>query len=38
MIRQSAPLQVATVAYSCVGVYRVTIRLQLPGSQSGKAR
>jgi hypothetical protein len=28
MIRQSAPLQVATVAYSCVGVSRVTIRLR----------
>jgi hypothetical protein len=29
MIRQSAPLQVAMVAYSCVGVSRVTIRLQV---------
>jgi hypothetical protein len=28
MIRQSAPLQVAMVAYSCAGVSRVTIRLQ----------
>jgi hypothetical protein len=28
MIRQSAPLQVAMVAYSCVGVSRVTIRSQ----------
>lgn len=27
MIRQSAPLQLAMVAYSCVGVSRVTIRL-----------
>ena len=29
MIRQSAPLQAAMVAYSCVGVSRVTIRWQL---------
>jgi hypothetical protein len=28
MIRQSGPLQVAMVAWSCVGVSRVTMRLQ----------
>jgi hypothetical protein len=38
MIRQSAPLQVAMGACSCVGVSPVTIRLQFARSQSGKAR
>jgi hypothetical protein len=28
MIRQPGPLQVAMVAWSCVGVSRVTMRLQ----------